>query len=63
MNIKDDLAYKHSIANNDIVNMQIVLRAHNLPHTFQDAVNEIDSQPHTFQDAVNEIEKATQENQ
>jgi len=31
--LKDDMAYQYSIENNDIINMMIVLKAYDLPHS------------------------------
>lgn len=36
--LKTDAAYQYSVENNDIINMQIVLRAYDLDHNFDDAM-------------------------
>lgn len=35
--LKDDAAYRWSVDHDDVINMQIVLRAHKLNHTFKHA--------------------------
>lgn len=44
-----DAAYKYSVDNYDVFNMQMVLRAHGFPHTFEDADSQIEYAKQAFQ--------------
>lgn len=39
--LADDLAYQYSVNNSDVMNMQMVLRAHGESHNYEDAENQI----------------------
>lgn len=42
LQLQDDLAYQYSIENNDVINMQMVLRAHGEGHSFEQAEKQIE---------------------
>ena len=41
-NLRDDVAFTYSVENDDVVNMQLVLRAHGYCHTYAYACEVID---------------------
>ena len=42
LKLQSDAAYRWSVENNDIINMQIVLRAHGKEHSFDDAAKQLE---------------------